>query len=50
MMPPLLHLSDVRCERFPYRRYLDKEIKLLMGAVNKQMTEGVYRLMPFFGE
>ena len=37
-IPPPLHLSDIRCKCFPYRRCQDKR----KDAVNEQTNEGVY--------
>ena len=42
MMPPPLHLSNIRCKGFPYLRCHDKQLTLLKGAVNERTNEAAY--------
>jgi len=37
MMPPPLHLSEIRCKCFPFRRCHGKQ----KGAMNERANEGV---------
>jgi len=39
VMPPPLHLSDVRCKYFPYRSHRGKQITLLKGAMDERTNE-----------
>ena len=41
IMPPPLHLSDIRCKCFPYWHCHGKQITLLKGAMKERMNEGV---------
>jgi len=42
MMPPPLHLSDIHCKYFPYRRCHGKQTPLLKDAINERTNEGIY--------
>jgi len=41
MVPPPLHLSDIRCKCFPCRRSRGKQITLLKGAMNERTKVSV---------
>jgi len=44
MAPPPLHLSDIRCKCFPYRRCHGKQKTIVHGQTNEAVCDGCWKI------